>query len=218
MTKPCTVCGGARDNGTSQCRACRRLAAKAWRATPEGKASTKATEAARKNKVERAKQSAEWTRKNAHNPRSKEVAKKAQAKYWAAHKDRLNEAARKRLAANPLARVKANLRRRLREILRRNLLGKPSSAIQLLGCEFAVFKTHLDAQFVDGMSWENYGAWELDHIHPVATADTMEKVRALFHYTNIQPLWSIDNKRKQDKILHLPISLATDSHTSAATK
>lgn len=97
-------------------------------------------------------------------------------------------------------------------------MGKPSSAIQLLGCEFAVFKQHLESQFTEGMSWENYGAWELDHIHPVAVADTPEKVRMLFHYTNIQPLWSIDNKRKQDKILPLSAGLASSSHTSATTK
>lgn len=218
MTKPCTVCGGERDNGTSQCRACRRLAAKIWRTTPEGKASTRATEAARKNKSERAKASKEWAKKNAHMPRSKEVMRAAQARYREKHREKLLATTRARLAANPLARVKANLRRRLREILRRNLMGKPSSAIKLLGCDFYVFKQHIESRFTDGMSWGNYGEWELDHIFPVSRADTPEKVLALFHYTNIQPLWSIDNKRKQDKILYLSVGLAPISHTLATTK
>jgi hypothetical protein len=50
------------------------------------------------------------------------------------------------------------------------------------------------------MSWENYGrkGWEIDHVRPCASFDLTrhEEVLACFHYTNLRPLWSVDNKRK----------------------
>jgi hypothetical protein len=51
------------------------------------------------------------------------------------------------------------------------------------------------------MSWDNYGEWHIDHIIPLASADTEEEVLKLYHYTNLQPLWAIDNIRKGSKII-----------------
>ena len=47
------------------------------------------------------------------------------------------------------------------------------------------------------MSWENYGEWHLDHKTPVSWAETEEQVYELNKYTNFQPLWATDIKRKQ---------------------
>ena len=56
-------------------------------------------------------------------------------------------------------------------------------------------------KFVDGMSWDNYGEWEIDHIRPCASFDLTDVGEQLkcFHYTNLQPLWMIDNIIKKDK-------------------
>jgi hypothetical protein len=58
---------------------------------------------------------------------------------------------------------------------------------------------HLEARFVEGMTWDNHGtAWHVDHVVPVAVFDltTEEGQRAAFHYTNCQPLWAKDNLSK----------------------
>ena len=51
------------------------------------------------------------------------------------------------------------------------------------------------------MTLENHGEWHIDHIIPLATANTYEEVIKLNHYTNLQPLWAKDNLSKGSKIL-----------------
>ena len=53
----------------------------------------------------------------------------------------------------------------------------------------------------DGMNFNNYGDWELDHIKPLTKYDLTDEneIRECFHYSNIQPLWKIDNRKKYNK-------------------
>ena len=37
-------------------------------------------------------------------------------------------------------------------------------------------KEHIEKQFVDGMSWDNWGEWHIDHIKPVSKFDKSEKI------------------------------------------
>ena len=66
-------------------------------------------------------------------------------------------------------------------------------------------KQHLESQFKDGMSWNNHGVkgWHIDHIKPCASFDLTdpEEQKKCFHFSNLQPLWWIDNLKKKDKIL-----------------
>ena len=62
-------------------------------------------------------------------------------------------------------------------------------------------KIHLGNKFREGMSWDNYGEWHLDHIIPISSANTEEEIIKLNHYTNFQPLWAIDNIKKGNKII-----------------
>lgn len=53
------------------------------------------------------------------------------------------------------------------------------------------------------MTWANYGEWHIDHILPCASfnlSDYKEQQKC-FHYTNLQPLWAVDNYKKHDKII-----------------
>ena len=58
-------------------------------------------------------------------------------------------------------------------------------------------------QFKVGMSWSNYGKWEIDHIKPCASFDLSKprEQRKCFHYTNLQPLWKLENRSKNDRII-----------------
>jgi hypothetical protein len=46
-------------------------------------------------------------------------------------------------------------------------------------------------------------AWHVDHIIPCSSFDLTdsEQQKKCFHYTNLQPLWAIDNLKKSNKIL-----------------
>ena len=49
------------------------------------------------------------------------------------------------------------------------------------------------------MSWDNYGnnGWHIDHIIPLSLVNKYS-IEKLTHYTNLQPLWVIDNRRKSN--------------------
>ena len=76
---------------------------------------------------------------------------------------------------------------------------KKTKTYCILGCSFEEFKTHIEHQFKDGMSWENYGKWEYDHITPVSWAITEDEIVKLNHYSNLQPLWREENIAKSNK-------------------
>jgi NUMOD3 motif-containing protein len=75
---------------------------------------------------------------------------------------------------------------------------------EILGYTREELRIHLEAQFVDGMTWFNYGkkGWHIDHIYPVARfvkAGIVDPkiVNAL---ANLRPLWARDNHRKSSKV------------------
>ena len=45
------------------------------------------------------------------------------------------------------------------------------------------------------------GEWQIDHIIPLSSAITKEEIYKLCYYTNLQPLWKIDNIKKSNKII-----------------
>jgi hypothetical protein len=72
----------------------------------------------------------------------------------------------------------------------------------MLGCSIKEFQNHLEQQFSNDMTWDNYGKmWEVDHIIPLSSDKTKEGFIKLNHYTNLQPLLSYDNRIKGDKII-----------------
>lgn len=83
---------------------------------------------------------------------------------------------------------------------------KAVTTIKLLGCDIETIRKYLESKFQDGMSWENHGKgsgkWNIDHIIPCAAFDLTkeEEQRKCFHYSNLQPLWEIDNLIKSDKL------------------
>jgi hypothetical protein len=91
------------------------------------------------------------------------------------------------------------MRNRVREALKRK--GKNKHTMEYVGCTIEELRNYLEAQFKDGMNWENIGAWHIDHIKPCAKfdLDSEEEKHKCFHYTNLQPLWAIDNMIKSAK-------------------
>jgi hypothetical protein len=84
---------------------------------------------------------------------------------------------------------------------------KSKKSEHLLGCDFEFFIDYIVAQFKNGMTIENYGEWELDHIKPIASANSVNDVEKLNHYTNFRPLWKKDNRRKHSKIEEIQLKL-----------
>ena len=104
---------------------------------------------------------------------------------------------RRRLASDPAFRLLHNLRGRIRYALKSGSKAAPTRT--LIGCTIPEWRTHLESLFKPGMTWENYGAvWEVDHVIPCAKFDFSDPVqqRACFHFSNTQPLFAEENRRK----------------------
>jgi hypothetical protein len=65
--------------------------------------------------------------------------------------------------------------------------------------DYEKFRFYIESLFKEGMTWDNYGEWHLDHITPISWANSEEEIYKLNHYSNFQPLWSIDNLSKGNR-------------------
>lgn len=103
---------------------------------------------------------------------------------------------REKKNTDPKYKITCNLRSRMSMALRKSW--KVGSAIRDLGCSISSFKDYIAAKFTEGMNWENYGKWHLDHIKPLCMFNLSDRAQFLeaAHYTNYQPLWASDNCRK----------------------
>jgi len=101
--------------------------------------------------------------------------------------------------------VQFKLKNRLRSRISNFLKGssKGGSHIKDLGCSVSDLKFYLESKFQEGMSWDNWSlhGWHIDHIKPLSKFDLTkpEEFKRACHYTNLQPLWAIDNLKKSDK-------------------
>jgi len=98
---------------------------------------------------------------------------------------------------DPVFRIMKNQRNRLKELV----TTKPASFSKSVGCGSSFLKQYLESKFKPGMTWDNYGQWEIDHIRPLVSfnLEDKEQFKAACHYTNLQPLWEAENIAKSDK-------------------
>lgn len=103
-----------------------------------------------------------------------------------------------RMATDTHYMVRQKVADRIRKALKNGYGEKSKSCLEYIGCSVPELRAHLEQQFTDGMSWDNYGQWHIDHVKPCAAFDLAdpEQQRECFHYTNLQPLWAVDNLRK----------------------
>jgi len=106
---------------------------------------------------------------------------------------------RRRCDEDPAFKLAMRLRARLRHAIKNK--SKRGSAIVLLGCTIRELVVRFESLFPDGMSWQNWGEWHIDHIRPLTSFDLEDpaQLAAACHYTNLQPLWASDNLRKGDR-------------------
>ena len=106
-----------------------------------------------------------------------------------------NKVYRKERMKDPKIRFRENLRGRVRNAFKRKSWKKTGS-VKYFGCDFNTAIKWIESFFEDGMSWDNYGKWHLDHFIPLDYATTIEHMEKLNYYKNLQPLWGPDNIEK----------------------
>lgn len=134
--------------------------------------------------------------------RNREKISQRRRQYRQSHHDKIRAQQRRyeaqRLRSDPQYAVKRRLMARMRDALRKAHTPKAGLLVEMIGCSPAELVRHLENLFTDGMDWENRHRWHIDHIRPCASFDLRdpEQQKACFHYSNLQPLWASDNRRK----------------------
>jgi hypothetical protein len=100
---------------------------------------------------------------------------------------------------DPVYRMICSLRVRVGHFCRSIIKNKNLSATKSIGLNRDDFRKYIESKFKDGMTWDNYGEWHIDHIKPLSLATSEEEAMQLNYYTNLQPLWAEDNKKKSNK-------------------
>ena len=103
-----------------------------------------------------------------------------------------------------------NLKYRLNQILssniRRSLKHNKNGRKweKLIGYTCEELMKHLEKQFTNGMSWNNYGQWHIDHKIPISVFNFNKPEHIDFQrcwaLSNLQPLWAKDNNEKRAKL------------------
>ena len=108
-----------------------------------------------------------------------------------------------RKKSDPIFKLTTNVRSSISNFLRIHNMKKTNRTFKIVGCTPNFLKEYLEKQFKPGMTWKNHtiDGWHIDHIIPLSSAKTSKDVEKLMHYTNLQPMWAIENIKKSDKII-----------------
>jgi phage protein D len=145
--------------------------------------------------------------------------RKVKAEYEKANRERRTEYARNRYnddpeirkakteykmelyRTNPKHRADHNFSSQIRQSLRNGKNGQSWEA--LVGYTLNDLVLHLEAQFGEGMTWENYGEWHIDHRTPRTWFDYESVEETAFKecwaLSNLQPKWGKENIRKGNR-------------------
>lgn len=100
--------------------------------------------------------------------------------------------------------LKCNTRTALWTCLKERNVAKYRSTFELLEYSLEELIIHLEKKFTEGMSWENYGEWHVDHKIPMSKFNftTTEDIefKLCWSLDNLQPLWELENLSKGNRI------------------
>lgn len=123
-------------------------------------------------------------------------------------RQRAREYQQRRRATDPAYRLRGSASRLAGCALQRRGSSKAGAAFfAAVGYSPQELIAHLERQFTKGMSLENYGEWQIDHITPVSsfnfTSMTDPGFLACWCLSNLRPLWKDENRRKGKQRTHL---------------
>ena len=99
------------------------------------------------------------------------------------------------------------LRSRLNEKLSKHINNYNTriSSTKYLGCSVEELKIHIEKSFEEGMTWDNwsFSGWHIDHIMPFGAFDLTneENIKKICHYSNLRPMWGVENMSKGKKLI-----------------
>lgn len=139
---------------------------------------------------------------SAKKKQNRESINEAKRKYEKTHRDQINQHISERKANDPVYKLKCQARNTIYQSFIRTGNVKQERCENLTGLPLDAFAEYLLKTYQNnyGIPWDGKEAVHVDHIIPLATANSEEDVIRLCHYSNLQLLRAMDNIRKSDKL------------------
>lgn len=118
-------------------------------------------------------------------------------------RDEINKRRRERYHTDPsfkVARISRSLLHRTLDYISKN---KEEGTFEILGYEPKDLQEHLERLWLDGMAWDNYGEWHIDHVYPISRyyANGVDDPAIINGLDNLAPMWAEHNLEKGDLTL-----------------
>lgn len=110
-----------------------------------------------------------------------------------------------RKSKDPIYKLIGNFRTAIYTVLKENNMTKYGHYFEVLGYTPDDLVKHLSSQLKDGMTWENYGEWHVDHKLPITSFQFKDmydsEFKKCWSLENLQPMWGNENIIKSNHIL-----------------
>ena len=166
----------------------KKVADKKWQQKNKEKLSEYYKEWSEKNREHRREYHAKWREKN------KETYQEYRRNYEKTKKDN-----------DPTYRLASYTRTAIYTCLKERNINKYKNTFDLLPYGLEDLVQHLEKKFQEGMTWENYGEWHVDHVKPMSSfvfeSPEDKEFQECWSLNNLQPLWGNENIKKSNKLL-----------------
>tara|TARA_Y100000310_G_scaffold263088_1_gene273071 strand:+ start:2036 stop:2620 length:585 start_codon:yes stop_codon:yes gene_type:complete len=144
-------------------------------------------------------------RKKQHYIDNRERLVLSNRQWRAENREYINRYQRHKRKTDPIYRLSLSVSNLVRKALKSQNAVKGGRTFDHLPYTPQQLKEHIESQFEDWMTWDNWGEWHIDHIYPQSKLiyDSLEhpNFQKCWDLSNLQPLRAEDNIRKGDSIL-----------------
>ena len=156
-----------------------------------------------KNREKRLQYFSDWQKDN--RDRLNDYHQKWREKNIDKHREYKRKYEKHRKDTDPLYKLITNFRTAIWTVLKESNVDKYGHYFDVLQYSPDELINHLETQFKDDMTWDNYGIWHVDHKLPITSFDIQEmgdeEFMKCWSLDNLQPMWGEENIRKSNKIL-----------------
>jgi len=122
------------------------------------------------------------------------------------HREYKRKYEKHRKDTDPAYKLIANFRTAIYQVLKENNVEKNRHYFDILRYTPEELISHLEKQFTDSMTWENYGEWHVDHKTPISSFNFEsiddDSFMECWSLGNLQPMWGKENIVKGSKLIY----------------
>ena len=122
------------------------------------------------------------------------------------HREYKRKYEKHRKDTDPAYKLISNFRTAIYQVLKENNVEKNKHYFDILQYTPEELISHLEKQFTDSMTWENYGEWHVDHKTPISSFNFEsiddDSFMECWSLENLQPMWGKENIVKGSKIIY----------------